>query len=158
MTAIFPGAFDPVTVGHANVIERAAAMFDALIVAVLINSDKKSLFTVDERVRHLTVVTETLKNVEIIAFSGLLSELAAGRGAVVIRGVRSPGDVEYELIVASAHKIVHPQVETLFIPCDPRFSRISSTVAREIASYGGDVSSIVPPAINEALLNVFKED
>ncbi|MDR1065945.1 MAG: pantetheine-phosphate adenylyltransferase [Clostridiales bacterium] len=158
MTAIFPGAFDPVTAGHANIIERAVSMFDLLIVAVLKNSAKNSLFNVEERVRHLNAVAYGMSNIEVIAYSGLLSELAAYRGAVIIRGLRSAADAEYEFIVANAHKITRPRVETLFMICEPQFSNISSTVAKEIASYGGDVSSIVPPVVNEALKNVFKED
>ncbi len=150
-TALCPGTFDPVTNGHLDIIERAAQRFDALIVAVLDNPAKQPLFTVEERVSLLKEVTHDLGNVEIASFSGLLVEYAKERGiGVVVKGLRALTDFEYEIQMAQMNHAL-ADVETLFMTTAPQWSFLSSSLVKEVARFGGDVSALVPPIVTERL-------
>ena len=151
LTALCPGTFDPVTNGHLDIIERAARRFEGLIVGVLDNAAKQPLFTVDERVQMLEEVTDDLANVEIEAFSGLLVGFAASKGAdVVVKGLRAVTDYEYEIQMAQMnHRL--SGVETLFMTTSPTWSFLSSSLVKEVARFGGDVSGLVPPVVAERL-------
>jgi pantetheine-phosphate adenylyltransferase len=151
LTALCPGTFDPVTNGHLDIIERAAGRFDALIVGVLDNPAKQPLFGVEERVGMLKEVTHDLPNVEVDAFTGLLVDYAARRGAdVVIKGLRAVSDYEYEIQMAQMNHSL-AGVETLFMTTAPQWSFLSSSLVKEVARLGGDVRAFVPAAVAERL-------
>jgi len=151
LTALCPGTFDPVTNGHLDIIERAAERFDAVIVGVLDNPAKQPLFSVDERVQMLKDVTADLGNVEVDPFSGLLVEYATRKGAgVVVKGLRAVTDFEFEIQMAQMnHQLTG--LETLFMPTSPSWSFLSSSLVKEVARFGGDVSGLVPKIVNERL-------
>ena len=156
--AIYPGSFDPVTLGHLDIIKRSAALVDHLIVGVLNNNTKTPLFSVDERVNMLKEVTKDLPNVEIIPFDGLLVDFAEQIGAdVVIRGLRAITDFEYELQMSQTNQRMKPDIETMFLTTSIEYSYLSSTTVREIAAFGGDVSQFVPEAVEIALREKMKE-
>ena len=141
---VCPGSFDPVTNGHLDIISRAAAMYDEVVVAVLINVTKKSLFTVDERVDLLGEVTAQYGNVTIDRFHGLLVDFCANNGiTAVVKGLRAVSDFEYEMQMAQMNYRM-AKVETLFMTTNPQYSFLSSSLIKEIARYGGDVSGLVP--------------
>lgn len=151
LTALCPGTFDPVTNGHLDIIERGARRFDALVVGVLDNPAKQPLFGVEERVAMLKDVTQDLPNVEIDAFSGLLVDFAARRGAdLVVKGLRAVTDFEYEIQMAQMN-LALTGVETLFMTTAPRWSFLSSSLVKEVARFGGDVSELVPSVVAERL-------
>jgi pantetheine-phosphate adenylyltransferase len=151
LTALCPGTFDPVTNGHLDIIERAAQRFDALVVGVLDNPAKQPLFGAEERVTLLKEVTQGLPNVEVDAFSGLLVEYAVQRGCdVVVKGLRAVTDFEYEIQMAQMNHSLSG-VETLFMTTAPQWSFLSSSLVKEVARLGGDVSSLVPPVVFERL-------
>jgi pantetheine-phosphate adenylyltransferase len=146
--ALCPGSFDPLTLGHVEMVRRARTLFDNVIVAVLRNPAKQSLFTVDERVDIAREVFADDADVEVDAFAGLLVEYAAQRGAcAIVRGVRGVTDFEYEWPMAQMNRELAPGVETVLLVPSPRVSAISSTLVKEIASMGGDVSAFVPPSV-----------
>lgn len=146
--ALYPGSFDPVTFGHLDIINRSAKLFDELIVGILNNSQKNALFSVDERVSMIKELTQELPNVEVTSFDGLMVEFARKIHATcVIRGLRAVTDFEYELQIAQSNKIQYPELETIFLTTDLHYSYLSSTIVREFASYGGDISKFVPAAI-----------
>ena len=141
---VCPGSFDPVTNGHLDIIGRAAGLYDEVVVAVLINVTKKSLFTVDERVEMLTQATRHYANVTIDRFHGLLVDFCANNGiTAVIKGLRAVSDFEYEMQMAQMNYRM-AKVETLFMTTNPLYSFLSSSLVKEIARYGGDVSGLVP--------------
>lgn len=144
---VCPGSFDPVTNGHCDVIERAARLFDEVVVAVLVNVSKKSLFTVDERIEMLREVTEPLGNVVVERFEGLLVDFCSARGIpAIVRGLRALTDFEYELSMAQMnHRLTN--VDTLFVATKPDYSFLSSSLVKEVASHGGNVSGLVPEAV-----------
>lgn len=143
--AIYPGSFDPVTKGHLDIIERAAKISDKLIVAVLMNSSKSPLFSVEERVNMLKEVTRHIDNVEIMSFSGLLVDFANQMNAsIIIRGLRAITDFEYELQMAQTNHILNENIDTVFLTSNIDYSYLSSSTVKEIASLGGDVSKFVP--------------
>jgi pantetheine-phosphate adenylyltransferase len=144
LTALCPGTFDPVTNGHIDIIERAAGRFDALIVGVLDNPSKEPLFGAEERVGMIKEAVHPLGNVEVEAFTGLLVEYATRRGAdLVVKGLRAVTDFEYEIQMAQMnHKL--GGVETMFMTTSPQWSFLSSSLVKEVARFGGDVSSLVP--------------
>ena len=151
LTALCPGTFDPVTNGHLDIIERAARRFDALIVGVLDNPSKQPLFGVEERVTLLKEATNDMENVEVDAFSGLLVDFARRRGAdVVVKGLRAVTDFEYEIQMAQMNHSLSG-LETLFITTAPQWSFLSSSLLKEVARFGGDVSALVPPVVAERL-------
>lgn len=150
--AIYPGSFDPVTLGHMDIISRAAKVVDELIVAVLINSAKKPLFSVEERVSMLEEITRDIPNVKVKFFDGLLVEYAESEKAdFIVRGLRAVTDFEYELQIAQSNHIVNPRVDTLFLTTSLEYAYLSSTIVKEIASYGGDISRFVPEQLMERI-------
>jgi len=143
--AIYPGSFDPPTLGHLDIITRSARLVDELVVGVLNNSAKNSLFSVEERVSMLNEMTAQLPNVKADSFHGLLIDYAKRIDAsVVIRGLRAVTDFEYEIQIAQTNHKVDPDIETIFLTTSLEYSYLSSTIVREFASYGGDISHFVP--------------
>mgnify|MGYP000432297147 CR=1 FL=1 len=148
LRAIYPGSFDPVTLGHLDIIRRSAAIADELIVGILNNKAKTPLFSVGERVKMLEEVTKDFPNVKIIPFKGLLVEFAKQMDAkVIVRGLRAITDFEYELQMSQTNHKLEPDLETMFLTTSIEYSYLSSTTVREIAAYGGDVSQFVPEAV-----------
>lgn len=150
--ALCPGSFDPPTYGHIYVIERAARHFSRVVVAVVVNPAKVPWFDEAERVRLLKEVLGHLPNVEIESHSGLLVDFAREKGAeVIVKGLRAISDIEYELQMAQMNSSLNEAVDTMFISTNPRWSFISSSLVKEVASYGGDVSALVPSVVDRAL-------
>ena len=144
-TAIYPGSFDPVTNGHVDIILRSSKIVDKLIVGVLNNSAKKSLFSVEERVSMLKELTKDLPNVEVTSFDGLLVDYMREIDAsIIVRGLRAVTDFEYELQIAQTNHIENTDIETIFLTTNLQYSYLSSTIVKEFASYGGDISKFVP--------------
>ncbi len=151
-TGVYPGSFDPVTYGHFDIIERSAAIMDRVIVGVLNNNSKTPLFSVEERVNMLLEVTGHLPNVEVQAFGGLLVDFVRKNHAgVIIRGLRAVTDFEYELQLSQTNRVIAPEVDTIFLTTNLRYSYLSSSVVKEIAMYGGDISAFVHPVIAEKI-------
>ena len=151
--AVYPGSFDPVTFGHLDIISRASKMFDEVIVVVMCNSAKTPLFSLDERVKMLQESVKDLSNVKIESFSGLLIDYCKSADIhIVIRGLRAITDFEYELQIAQTNKeLSHNQVDTVFLTTSLKYSYLSSSVVKEIASYNGDISPCVPEFIADRL-------
>jgi len=148
---VCPGSFDPVTNGHLDIVSRAAGLYDEVIVAVLINVTKHSLFSVDERVDMLTEVTKGYGNVRIERFHGLLVDFCAANGiTAVVKGLRAVSDFEYEMQMAQMNYRL-AKIETLFMTANPLYSFLSSSLIKEIAKYGGDVSGLVPDIVLDRL-------
>ena len=158
LRAIYPGSFDPVTNGHIDIIKRAAAISDELIVGVLQNKAKTPLFSVEERVIILREVTKNLKNVKIIPFEGLLIDFAAQMDAkVIVRGLRAITDFEYELQMSQTNRKLNADIETLFLTTSLEYSYLSSTTVKEVASFGGDITQFVPEFVAEKVTEKIKE-
>ncbi|MGQ0679072.1 MAG: pantetheine-phosphate adenylyltransferase [Actinomycetota bacterium] len=154
--ALCPGSFDPPTNGHLDVIERASRIFDRVVVAVVENRSKSPMFTQQERTELLSRVLEHLPNIRVVAFQGLLVDLAREVNAgVIVKGLRALSDVERELQMAQMNAGLFREVDTMFVTTDPRWSFVSSSGVKEVAAYGGDVSSLVPEPVNEALKRRF---
>lgn len=154
--AVCPGSFDPVTRGHLDIIDRSARLFDEVIIAVLINQNKQGLFEVEERLEILREVTKGLPNVRIESFRGLLVDYCRDNDAqVVVKGIRAVSDFDYELQMAQMN-IGLSGVETLFMPTNPLYSFVASSLVKEIAKWGGDVSSFVPELVERRLLEKFR--
>lgn len=150
--AIYPGSFDPVTFGHLDIISRSAKMVDKLIIAVLINKSKSSLFSMEERVRMISEYVKEYKNVEVHSFSGLTVDYAKEVGAtMIVRGLRAVTDVEYELQLAQTNKVMAEDIDTLFLATNLKYSYLSSSIVKEIASYNGDISAFVPRMVENAM-------
>ncbi|URN93347.1 MAG: pantetheine-phosphate adenylyltransferase [Candidatus Pristimantibacillus lignocellulolyticus] len=146
--AVYPGTFDPVTYGHLDIIQRSARQYDRLIVAVLNNTSKNPLFTVDERKELLTEVTKDFPNVEVDSFRDLLVRFMRLKNAsVIVRGIRSVTDFEYELQLASTNYMLDDGIDTVFMMTNPKYSYLSSSIVKEIANFQGDVSQLVPPEV-----------
>lgn len=155
--AIYPGTFDPVTNGHLDLIKRASLLFDKVIVAVAKSGGKNPLFNIEQRVELVEQVTIDIKNVQVCSFSGLLVELAKEKKAkILLRGLRSVADFEYELQLANINRNLNPEVESLFLTPPEQFSSISSSLIREVASLGGDISQFVPLEVQKALVAIYK--
>ena len=158
LRAIYPGSFDPVTNGHIDIIKRAAAISDELIVGVLQNKAKTPLFSVEERVIMLREVTKNLKNVKIVTFEGLLIDFAAQMDAkVIVRGLRAITDFEYELQMSQTNRKLNADIETLFLTTSLEYSFLSSTTVKEVASFGGDITQFVPEFVAEQITEKIKE-
>lgn len=160
---LYPGSFDPVTNGHMDIISRAAAIFDELVVGVLHNPEKHGLFTPAERVAMLKKACEPFANVRIIQYGGLLVELTKEMDIhVVVRGIRGVTDMESEVAMARANRILSPDIETVFLPATPMTGAISASLVRQIAQFGGDISGFVPAQVLSDVENRFamqtKED
>lgn len=156
--AIYPGSFDPVTLGHLDIIKRASKTVDELIVGVLNNGGKTPLFTIDERVSMLKEVTEELPNVKILSFSGLLVDFARQTEAtVVVRGLRAISDFEYELQMAQTNHKLNPKVDTMFLATSLEYSYLSSTIVKEVAFFRGDIREFVPKKVVKRVEEKVKE-
>ncbi|MGI9558830.1 MAG: pantetheine-phosphate adenylyltransferase [Thermodesulfobacteriota bacterium] len=156
-TAIYPGSFDPLTLGHINIIERGAEVFDEITVAVARQISKNAIFSPEERVDMVKRATKGKKNIKVDSFDGLLMDYASSKGAkTILRGMRSVSDFEYELRMATANKALSPEVETVFMVTDAKHSHISSSLIKEIVSLGGPakgfVSDFVEKRLREKLL------
>ena len=140
-----PGSFDPLTLGHLDIIERSARIVDELVVGVLNNSAKNSLFSLDERVSMIKEMTDSMPNVTVTSFNGLLVDYMREIDAtIIVRGLRAVTDFEYELQIAQTNHVENPEVETIFLTTSLQYSYLSSTIVKEFASYGGDLSKFVP--------------
>ena len=147
--AIYPGSFDPMTLGHLDVIERASKLFDHLIIGVLNNSAKSPLFSIEERVNMIKAVKD-LPNVEVQCFGGLTVDFAKECGAnAVVRGLRAVTDFDYELQLAQLNRVINPNVDTVFLTTNLKYAYLSSSSVKEVASYGGDISHFVTPYVEE---------
>jgi pantetheine-phosphate adenylyltransferase len=150
--ALFPGTFDPPTNGHVDLIQRGAKLFGRMVVAVLNNPGKNPLFTVAERVEMLEEVTGPIGNVSVATFDGLMVEFARKQGAsAVLRGIRAISDYEYEFQMALMNRRLAPEIETVFLQPAGRYSFVSSRMLKEVFSFGGDVSGLVPPTVLKRL-------
>jgi len=155
--AIFPGSFDPITNGHVDIILRSAHLFERILVAVLVNQEKNPLFTADERIQIIRDVFSEYPNVEVDTFDGLLVDYARRRRAsAIIRGIRAVSDYEYEFQMALMNRQLHDRLETVFLVPAVDQTYLSSSLAREVAKYGGDVSALVHPAVADALKDKYK--
>ncbi len=154
-TVVCPGSFDPVTNGHLDIIERSAHLFDEVVVAVLVNESKRGLFTIEERLELLTEATQGLDNVRVDSFKGLLVDFCADRGIdAIVKGLRAVTDFDYELQMAQMNGSL-TSVDTVFIPTSPAYSFLASSLVKEVAKHGGDVSGLVPAHVLDALHGKF---
>jgi pantetheine-phosphate adenylyltransferase len=152
VTALYPGTFDPPTNGHIDLIQRGAKIFDHLTVAVLMNPVKDPLFTVEERVEMLKEVTAAIGNVSVATFDGLMVEFARQQGAsAVLRGIRAISDYEHEFQMALMNRRLAPEVETVFLQPAGRYSFVSSRMVKEVFSFGGDITGLIPPNVLKRL-------
>ena len=152
MTAVYPGTFDPMTLGHEDLMRRASKLFDKLIVAVAAGHHKRTMFNVDERLEIAREIAKSYGNIEVVPFRGLLRDFVVDNGGnVVVRGLRAVSDFEYEFQMAGMNRQLMPDVETLFLTPSDQYQFVSSTFVREIASLGGDVSKFVTPGVLERL-------
>jgi pantetheine-phosphate adenylyltransferase len=150
-TALCPGTFDPVTNGHIDIIERAAARFDHVVVAVLENPGKEPLFGLEDRVAMLKEATSHIDRVEVVSFSGLLVDFAKARGiGAILKGLRGEGDIDFELKMAQMNRHL-TGAETFFLPTSPQWSFISSSLIKEVVRFGGDVAGLVPDFVRDRL-------
>lgn len=148
--AICPGSFDPVTLGHLDIINRSRKVFDKTIVAVLVNPEKHTMFTVDERIGMLQRCTKEMHDVEVVGFEGLLAEYARERGVTaIVKGLRALSDFEYEFQQALTNKKLNPNLETMFLTTSAENMFLSSSIVKQIAGFGGDISNFVPECILE---------
>lgn len=154
--AIYPGTFDPITNGHSDLVFRAARLFDHVVVAIAANPSKQPLFSLEERVALAQNCFSQLENVSVVGFSGLLADFAKEYSAqVLLRGVRAVADFEYEFQLASMNRQLNPNLDSLFMTPSEKNTFISSTLVKEVARHGGDVSNFVAPAVKKALLDKF---
>jgi len=154
--AVYAGSFDPATLGHLDLIERAAALFDNVIVAIGVHPTKNPLFSADERKSLIVSIASHIPNVVVDSFDGLLIEYCAAKQAsVIVRGLRVTTDFEYELQIAHANADLRPQIDTIFLPTRTKHGFVSASLVREIASHGGDVSRYAPAVVCEALKTKF---
>lgn len=156
---IYPGTFDPITNGHLDIIERAVLLFDKVIVAVTTNPAKSPLFTINERIEMITSVIESMENVEVDSFDDLLVNYASSKNAIaIIRGLRATSDFEYEFQMALVNRKLSDRLVTVFLMPNEKYTYLNSTIVKEIASFGGDVSRFVPTEINRRLMDKFKKN
>lgn len=156
--AIYPGSFDPITYGHLDVIKRASGIFDSLVVAVLINKNKTPLFSLDERISMIKDQVKEYKNVKVVSFEGLLVDFAKEQKATfVIRGLRSANDLDYEFKMEQINKHLYPELEYIYLSGSEKFGNISSTLVKELAEYGADISKMVPKKIANNIVKKFNK-
>ena len=152
LTAVYPGTFDPMTLGHEDLVRRASRLFERLVLAVAAGHHKKTMFSIDERLDMARQLVAPYPNVEVVALDGLLSHFVLAHGGkVVVRGLRAVSDFEYEFQMAGMNRQLMPEVETVFLPPSDHYQFVSSTFVREIATLGGDVSKFVSPLVRERL-------
>ncbi len=150
---ICPGSFDPVTLGHIDIITRASKMFDRVVVGVLNNLAKTPMFSTEERIDLLRQATENLDNVEIVGFDGLLADYAREQGIkAIVKGLRAVSDFEYEFQQALTNKKLNPELETVFLTSNSDFMYLSSSMVKQVASLGGDISSFVPECVHDEII------
>ena len=150
--AIYPGTFDPITNGHFDLIARATRIFDEIVVAIAANPDKNPLFSVEERISMVRQVCKGLENIEVVGFDGLLIDFVEEKGAhIVLRGLRAVSDFEFEFQLASANRRLNPEIETVFLTPSENHTFTAASLVKEIANYGGDVSSFLDPRIHRIL-------
>lgn len=155
--AVFPGSFDPPTLGHLNVIERACPIFSEIDVVVAVNPEKKYLFTAEERVEMLRELTKNFKNVHIHTCNSLVVNYAEENGAsVLLRGIRNATDFAYEFDLSLVNHSLNSKVDTMFIPCEQKYVTIKSSFIKELAKFGGDISQMVPEVVEKKLKEKFK--
>lgn len=153
---IYPGSFDPITLGHLDVIRRSAKIVDHLIIGVLANNSKQPLFSSDERVTLIEQATKEFSNVSVEAFDGLTVEFArARRASVIFRGLRAVSDFEYELQIAQINHKLASEIDTVFLTTSVEYSYLSSSIVKEVASYGGDITKLVPECILQTVLDKY---
>lgn len=153
---LYPGSFDPVTYGHLDLIYRGSKLFDKLYIAIAINSKKRGFFTIEERKEMLEEVTKAIDNVEVVVCDKLTAQFAHElKATAILRGLRAVTDFEYEMQMASTNNILYPSVETVFVMTRTEYSFLSSSVVKEIARYGGDISPFVPPVVRKRLYDKF---
>ena len=151
--AVYPGTFNPITNGHTDLVERAAGLFDKIIVAVGTNTQKDKGLAASRRVALATEVLKEIDNVEVVSFDGLLTDFVRAKGAnIILRGLRTVADFEYEFQLVGMNRALNPEIETVFLAPAEHLSYISSTLVREIALFGGDISKFVHPTVAEAIL------
>ena len=151
--AVYPGTFNPITNGHTDLVERAAGLFDRIVVAIGTNVQKNVVLSSEQRVELASQVLAHVKNVEVCAFDCLLTEFVRQRGAnIILRGLRSVADFDYEFQLVGMNRVLEPEIETIFLAPAEHLSYISSTLVREIASYGGDISKFVHPSVARAMM------
>jgi len=151
VTAIYPGTFDPITVGHMDVAERVSGMFDHIVLAIARNPSKKPFFTLEERTELATAILQPLGNIEVVPFDGLLVNAASSINAtVIVRGLRAVSDFDYEMQIAGMNRKLDASIETVFIAAAQENAFLSSSIVREIATHGGDVSEFVHPLVLDA--------
>ena len=156
--AVFPGSFDPPTLGHLNIIERAAAVFDEVVVVVAENRQKKCLFSAQERLQMIEEMVKPGKNIKCYIWDSLIVDFMKRENIrLLIRGVRGMDDFSYEFELSMMNKALYPHIETLFMTTDPRYIVLRSSSIKELASFHGDVSQMVPPPVQEALKKKFRE-
>ena len=156
-TALYPGSFDPITNGHLDILKRALKLFDHIILAIAANEEKEPTFSLEERLRFVEENVSCLENVSVESFDCLLVEYARKKEAIaLVRGLRAVSDFEYEFQLANMNRAMSPDLESVFLTPKAKFSFLSSTLVREIASMGGEISSFVDPVIEEALKKRFK--
>ena len=154
--AVYPGSFDPVTLGHMDIISRSSKLFDKLIVGVLVNSSKVPLFSAEERVNMIRGVVSEYANVEVRSFDGLLVEFARlCKATAVVRGLRAVTDFEYELQMSQTNHIIAPDIDTIFLTTNLNYAYLSSSVVKEVARYGGDISKFVAPEVGRQVLEKY---
>ncbi|MDR1550908.1 MAG: pantetheine-phosphate adenylyltransferase [Hungatella sp.] len=156
--AVYPGSFDPVTFGHLDIIKRSARMSDHLIIGVLNNNSKTPLFSVEERVNMLKSLTKDIPNVEVKSFGGLLVDFVrANQADAVIRGLRAVTDFEYELQIAQTNRVIAPEIDTVFLTTNLKYSYLSSSIVKEIAAYGGEINTFVPACVAERVMKKMED-
>lgn len=157
-TAVYPGSFDPITLGHLDVISRGVKVFDKIIVGVLVNVDKNSLFNIEERVELIRRVTKDLPNVEVVSFEGLLIDFMKKYNAhVILKGLRAFSDFEYEFQMALMNNKLEPEVETLFMMTSAQYSYLSSTAVKQVAKFRGELKGLVPDVVIPDIINKINE-
>lgn len=151
---LFPGTFDPVTLGHLDIINRALPLFDKLYIGIGANTQKQPMFSVEQRTSWLTEIYREEKRVEIISFDGLTVDCCRKIGAgFILRGIRYVNDFEYEKAIADMNRSIYPEAETVFLTCLPQYTSVASTLVRDVLRFGGDVSQFLHPVVSDSLRN-----
>jgi pantetheine-phosphate adenylyltransferase len=157
--AVYPGSFDPVTLGHLNIIKRASRIFDKVYVCIMVNSDKRPMFSIEERVQMVQKVVNKYGNVEVESGSGLLVDYAKEKGAsVIVKGLRAVSDFEWEFQMAAANKKLAPNIDTVFLMSSDKYTYLSSTIVKEMAKYKADLRKFVPRELIDDVINKTEEN